>query len=353
MKFPETRLKKLQVDFPFMVAPMVGLSHVAFRELIRAYTPVEVTPLIFTEMLSSRRLPSERIERAENLFVAENERGLIPQLLGNEERFIAPSVEKLMELNPWGIDINMGCPKKKNLSHNWGVLLLGDKDYAAEVVRVTKRHSPRPVSVKLRAGLGDSIDVDYLDSFTKALEEAGADWLTIHCRSSHQKHHGKANWDVLTELSQRRKIPVVANGDVQTAQDAVRLIRDFGVDGAMVARAATARPWILWQIAQELGYSESARSRALEKPPMTPEEEGQEYFQAVLRFAFLLKKYFGPSEGSLQKLKFYIGVSSPWLPFGHHFWKLIHASREFDQAVERIEQYAVENPQPLRARVSH
>ncbi|MFM8269535.1 MAG: tRNA-dihydrouridine synthase family protein [Pseudomonadota bacterium] len=353
MRVPETRLKSLHVDFPFMVAPMVGLSHVAFRELIRAYTPEDITPLIFTEMLSSRRLPSERLEKAENLFVAENERGLIPQILGNEERFIAPSLEKLMELNPWGIDINMGCPKKKSLSHNWGVLLLGDKNYAAEVVRVTKKYSPRPVSVKLRAGLGDSIDFDYLDSFTQSLEDAGADWLTVHCRSSNQKHRGRADWDVLGRLSQKRKIPVVANGDIQTAEDALRLISDLGVDGAMVARAATARPWILWQIAKALGHTGAARGRALENPPMTLEEEGREYFQAVLRFAFLLEKYFGPNEASLQRLKFYIGVSSPWLPFGHHFWKLIHASREFKQAVERIEQYAIENPQPLRERVSH
>ncbi|NBT58609.1 tRNA-dihydrouridine synthase family protein [bacterium] len=353
MIFPETRLKRLGVDFPFMVAPMVGLSHVAFRELIRAYTPEDITPLIFTEMLSSRRLPSERLEKAENLYVAENERGLVPQILGNEERFIAPSLEKLMELRPWGIDINMGCPKKKTLSHNWGVLLLGDRNYAAEVVRITKKHSSRPVSVKLRAGLGESIDLDYLDGFTEALEGAGADWLTIHCRSSQQKHRGRADWEVVSKLSKKRTIPLVANGDVQTANDAVQLIRDYGVDGAMVARAATARPWILWQIAKAFGHPTTARARALDQPPTTPEEEGKEYFQAVLRFAFLLEKYFGPSKASLQRLKFYIGVSSPWLPFGHHFWKLIHACSEFNQAVERIEHYVHENAQPLRERVSH
>lgn len=350
--FP-TRLQKLRLDFPFMVAPMVGLSHVAFRELIRAYTPEEVQPLIFTEMLSSRRLPSERLERAENLFIAPNESHLVPQLLGNEERFIAPSLEKLIELRPWGIDINMGCPKKKTLSHNWGVLLLGDRDYAAEVVRITKRHSPFPVSVKLRAGLGENIDLEYLDGFTRALEEAGADWLTIHCRPSKQKHHGKADWGVLKKISEKRNIPVVANGDVQTADDALNLIENYQVDGAMVARAATARPWILWQIAYRLGCKSPARGRALNKPPLTPEEEGREYFQAVMRFGFLLEQYFGPTAASLQRLKFYIGVSSPWLPFGHHFWKHIYSSSEFEQAKDRIEAYAEQNPQELRLRVSH
>lgn len=353
MKVPQSKLNPLGVDFPFMVAPMVGLSHVAFRELIRSYTPADLCPLIFTEMLSSRRLPSERLEVAENLFVSENEQGLIPQILGNEERFIAPSVAKLEELRPWGIDINMGCPKKKNLTHNWGVLLLGDKNYAAEVVRITKKHSSVPVSVKLRAGTGGNIDLNYLDEFTQALEEAGADWLTIHCRPREQKHHGKANWDILTLIAQKRKIPVVANGDVQTADDALTLMERFQVDGAMVARAATARPWILWQIAYQLGNRSSARGRSLEKPPLTPEEEGKEYFHATLRFGFLLQKYFGKTPASLQRLKFYIGVSSPWLPFGHHFWKTIHALSDFDQAMERIETYAEQNPQALRARVNH
>lgn len=348
-----TRLKKLKVDFPFMVAPMVGLSHVAFRELVRSYTPVEIQPLLFTEMLSSRRLPSERLERAENLFVSENEQGLIPQILGNEERFIAPSIEKLLALTPWGIDINMGCPKKKTLSHNWGVLLLGDQKYAAEVVRITKKYCPLPVSVKLRAGLGDTIDFKYLDSFTQALEEAGTDWITVHCRSSKQKHRGKADWGVIQELASRRKIPVVANGDIQTADDAVALVQELGTDGAMVARAATARPWILWQIAEALGVNTPARARALPRAPSTPEEEGKEYFLAVLRFAFLLEKYFGRTAESLQRLKFYIGVSSPWLPYGHHFWKTIYSSRDMAEAVERIESYSVQNPQPLRSRVSH
>lgn len=353
MNLPVTRLKRFHVDFPYLIAPMVGLSHVAFRELIRAYTPQEMMPLIFTEMLSSRRLPSERLGQAENLFVSENEQGLIPQILGNEERFIQPSLEKLLELRPWGIDINMGCPKKKNLTHNWGVLLLGDKDYAAEVVRITKKHSSVPVSVKLRAGLGENIDTDYLDRFTEALEDAGADWLTVHCRSSEQKHHGKANWNVLSQLTKKRSIPVVANGDIQTAEDAVSLIEDFGVDGAMVARAATARPWILWQIAFKYGSKSIARGRALPKPPLTPEEEGAEYFVALKRFAFLLQRYFGETQASLQRLKFYIGVSSPWLPFGHHFWKTVYSSSHFQEALERIDKYAEENPQPLRQRVSH
>lgn len=353
LKALPTRLNRFGVDFPFLIAPMVGLSHVAFRELIRSYTPLEFTPLVFTEMLSSRRLPSERLHLAENLFVAENEQGLIPQLLGNEERFIAPSIEKLQDLNPWGIDINMGCPKKKNLSHNWGVLLLGDKKYAGGVVKITKKHSRVPVSAKLRAGLGETTDFSFLDDFTKELEDNGVDWMTIHCRARGQKHHGKADWEIVKKLAQKRKVPIVANGDIQTAQDAIQLVIEGGVDGAMIARAATARPWILWQIAEDLGFQGAARGRGLKRAPRGPQEEGQEYFVALSRFAFLIKKFFGETPESLQRLKFYIGVSAPWLTFGHHFWKTLYSVPDFSCAEKKIQDYASQYQCEMTERVSH
>ena len=98
---------------------MVGLTHVAFRQLIRSYVPSGLEVLLFTEMLSSRRLPSERLDDVESLKCAPNETNLIPQLLGNEEKFIEPSIKRLMAKSPWGIDINMGCPTSHTLKHNW------------------------------------------------------------------------------------------------------------------------------------------------------------------------------------------------------------------------------------------
>src|SRR5206468_3231088 len=101
---------------------------------------------------STRRIPNERLATTNELRSAPGERFFVPQLLGNEERFIAPSINRLMQLNPWGFDINMGCPVSHSLKHNWGVRLMGDIPYAASVVRMVKRHSPLPVSVKLRGG---------------------------------------------------------------------------------------------------------------------------------------------------------------------------------------------------------
>jgi tRNA-dihydrouridine synthase B len=347
----ETRLKRFDITFPFMVGPMVGLSHVVFRELIRQYTPEGVDVLRFTEMLSTRRIPSEHLDSCDQLRHAPGEGYFIPQLLGNEEKFIAPSILKLLPAHPWGFDINMGCPMSQSLRHNWGVRLMGDKHYAAEVVRITKRHSPRPVSVKLRAGNAERIDLDYLFEFTKALEEAGADWITIHSRPRAQRHQGYADWDAVARVASERSIPVVANGDIQTADDAVSLIRDYRVDGAMLARAAAARPWLIWQIAQKIGILTSPPGREGEAPPDSPEGEGREYFRACHGFINLLETYYGDTPLALRKLVFFLGIGSKWYLFGHDFLRNARRAKNLVEARQIIGDYQAKHVFPSRQRI--
>jgi len=341
------RMSRLGVSFPFMIAPMVGLSHVAFRDLIRTYVPESLSPLLFTEMLSTLRLPYEDLHDLPGPLTSTGENYFVPQLLGNEENYIAESIERLLPFHPWGFDINMGCPASHQLKHNWGVRLLGDMDYAAKVVAFTKKHSPKPVSVKLRAATGHQIDLGYLLNFTSRMEEAGADWLTLHCRTQNQGHHGYAHWDIVSEVAKARTIPVVANGDVHTWEDALSLIKTFDVDGAMIARATTARPWILWQIAKKLGIQDKPTSRWESEPPWTPEEEGREYFRALLRFTCLLENYFGDSPFALKKLHFFVAQGSRWLLFGHPFFHLLKRCENLVQARDFINDYSELHPQPM------
>jgi tRNA-dihydrouridine synthase B len=349
-------MRRLDVNFPFMIAPMVGISHVAFRELMRAYTPASVDAIRFTEMLSTRKLPSERLHLTRELRVSEGERFFVPQLLGNEEHFIGPSIKKLAVLSPWGFDINMGCPQSHVLRHNWGVRLMGDAAYAADVVRMAKRHTDRPVSVKLRGGADKDVDKKYLLDFTAALEHAGADWLTIHARPRAAKHEGPANWDVVGEVALARKIPVVANGDIQTAADAIKIVKDYGCAGAMIARAATARPWILWQIAEDLGIEGSPAGREGERAPRTPAEEGREYHLAFLKLIDLVERYFGEGDGveeyGIQKLRFYAATGSKWFMFGHSFWKVTMKAKTFDQMRAGVAEYSERFPQDMYQRIN-
>lgn len=349
---PQTRLGALGLEFPFMVAPMVGLTNVAFRELIRSYTPVGLKPLTFTEMLSTRRLPDEKLSTTNELKTAPDEEYFVPQLLGNEEAYIAPSVVKLMSVKPWGFDINMGCPVSHTLRHNWGVRLMGDKDYAAKVVEWTKKSSDRPVSVKLRGGNGDNESLDHLLQFTEALERAGADWITVHPRPRAQQHKGTANWDLVREVSRARKIPVVANGDIQTAGDALRLINEFSADGAMIARAATARPWIMWQIAQTVGLTESPLGRNFNECPWTNEEEGREYIRACLELLSLMQTYFPQEDYILEKFRFFAATGSRWYQFGHSFWKMTTKAKSCSELRASIEDFGerFENPSYTRVK---
>jgi tRNA-dihydrouridine synthase B len=335
-----------------MIAPMVGISHVAFRELIRSYTPVGVRPLIFTEMLSTRRLPSERLDSVNELRTALGEDPFVPQLLGNEECFIRPSIEKLETVAPWGFDINMGCPADHVLKHNWGVRLLGDKNYAAEVVRITKRCTTKPVSVKLRGGAEASLDAAWLCDFTAALEDAGVDWLTIHARPKAKGHSGEANWQLVSQVAAARKIPVVANGDVQTADDVMRLIDpEFGVDGVMIARAATARPWILWQVAERLGFDASPPGRAGERAPQTRDEEAREYLKACLKFISIMRVWFDSDEYIRRKFSFFAATGARWFPFGHAFWGLTTKAKTVDHLVELIGGWQEKPQMPVYGRI--
>ncbi|UXR65007.1 tRNA-dihydrouridine synthase family protein [Bdellovibrio bacteriovorus] len=140
-----------KVNFPLCLAPMVGLTHVALREVMREYLPSDAYTIWPTEMLNSRRVPGENLETTPETMRSPDENGLVPQILGNEEGPIAESVKRLIEWGAEAIDINMGCPVQKALKHNYGVALMGDPTYAAEVVRMTVKNSTVPVSVKLRA----------------------------------------------------------------------------------------------------------------------------------------------------------------------------------------------------------
>ncbi len=343
------RMQKLGVDFPFMIAPMVGLSHVGFRSLIREYTPAPIQALRFTEMLSTRKLPSEKLLETNELRVSPGETFFIPQLLGNEEKFIGPSIKKLLPLNPWGFDINMGCPQSHILRHNWGVRLMGDRQYAADVVQMVKRHTSLPVSVKLRGGADTDVNLSYLIEFTKALEDAGVDWLTIHPRPRAAKHEGSANWQVVSEVAKERSIPVIANGDIQTADDAIHVVQDLNCSGAMIARAATARPWILWQIAEKLGLcSKTENGRTL---PETPEEEANEYYRAVVRHIEILNHYFGDNEYSLQKARFFIATGSKWFLFGHSFWRISMKAKSLKEMAPAIQEYADKHQNKMYSRI--
>ena len=330
---------------------MVGLSHVALRSVVREYMPAGAIAPWPTEMLNSRRVPIEKFDLVPEVLRDPSETHLVPQILGNEEEPIRLSVKRLEhEWGASGIDINMGCPVKKALSHNYGVSLMGDADYAAEVVRMTVRHTNLPVSVKLRAGpknpakvsrefpaagaaapliggeeslKAEVAGIDFLLRFADGLVGAGAESLTLHPRTAEQKRRGLADWDQIRILRENVPVAVVGNGDIQTADDVFRMLEQTGCDAVMVGRALTARPWLLWQVGSRLGWPDPV-GREGEKPPSTREEEGREFGRVALKLIDRIAFYHPPIDKAhwsdellLRKTRFFLKNAAPWLEFGH------------------------------------
>lgn len=334
-----------QVNFPVCLAPMVGLTHVAFRRLLREYLPEGAVTIWPTEMLNSRRIPGENLATTPETLRTSDETHLVPQILGNEEIPIAQSVVRLeKEWGASGIDINMGCPVKKALSHNYGVALMGDPDYAAEVVRITTRNTSLPVSVKLRAGHQN--DHEYLIRFVRGLEEAGASWICLHPRTTEMKRRGNADWSQIRMVREKVAIPVIGNGDIQVAEDALNLRAETGCDMAMVGRALTARPWLLWQVGEALDFPPPPGRTG--RAPRTREEEGAEYGRALMRLADLMSEHFR-EDLALRKFRFFVRTGGPWLMFGHDLYaKSTKAKTMLEVKAALVQFFAA--PQPMTPR---
>jgi tRNA-dihydrouridine synthase B len=321
-----------QVNFPVCLAPMVGLSHVALRRLLRDYLPPGAVTLWPTEMLNSRKLPNEPVGQTPETKRLENEQLLVPQILGNNEEAISKSVKILQDWGADGIDINMGCPVQKALKHNYGVALMGDADYAARVVDMTVRNTRLPVSVKLRVS-GPEQGQDYFFKFVKGLESSGAAWLTLHPRTGEQKHRGQADWSQIKALKQSTSLPIVGNGDIQTWQDVFSMKESTGCDLVMSGRALAARPWMLWQVGERLGWDPPVGMSG--RAPQTPEEEGQEYGRAVIKMIDYCEQAFTP-DLALRKFKFYLKTTHVWLDFGHALCSLASGCQDISTLREKI-----------------
>lgn len=234
-----------------MLAPMAGVTDAAFRAVCRGYG----CPMAVTEMVSAKGyLLSPKGNRAlrELLYTQEDERNTVAlQLFGHEPEVMARAAEELTRSGRYAmLDINMGCPVPKVVGSGEGSALLKDPVAAAELAAAVVRASHVPVSVKMRLGFEAGSEAYLL--LGTLLEESGVSLLTLHARTRSQYYEGRADWPAIARLKQRVSIPVIGNGDVCSAEDALRMLEETRCDGVAVARAAQGAPWIFEQIARAM-----------------------------------------------------------------------------------------------------
>ena len=230
-----------------MLAPMAGVTDMPFRVLCREMG----CAMAVSEMVSAKGyLLAPRDSRAarELLSVAPQEEGAVAlQLFGHEGDIMARAAEELTRTGRYALlDINMGCPVPKIVGNGEGSALMREPVHAAEIVRDVVQASHVPVTVKMRLGFEPGSETYLL--LGQLVEESGAAMITLHARTRSQYYEGHADWSAIKKLKERVSIPVVGNGDVTSAQDALRMLEETGCAGVAVGRAAQGNPWIFAQI---------------------------------------------------------------------------------------------------------
>lgn len=228
------------------LAPLAGVTDWPFRLLCFE----QGCDCAYTEMVSAMGYlyaPKDQPATACLLERHPDEPRLILQLFGKEPDIMARAAEELSSTGRYeGIDINMGCPAPKIACAGEGSGLLRTPDLAESIMREVVKASHLPVSVKLRLGWDESC-INVLDMARRA-EDAGVSEITVHGRTRQQQYAGEANWDYIAQVKQAVKIPVLGNGDIFTAEDGMRRLKETGVDGLMIARGAMGNPWLFSQL---------------------------------------------------------------------------------------------------------
>lgn len=219
-----------------VLAPMSGVTDMPFRELAWRFG----AGLVVTEMVASRELVNDTAESWSRLSAA-GFRPHMVQLAGREAHWMAEAAKIAADHGADIIDINMGCPAKKVIGGYSGSALMRDPDHALGLIEATVKAVDIPVTLKMRLGW-DENSINAPDIARRA-EAVGIQLVTIHGRTRMQFYEGRADWDAIRAVREAVTIPLVANGDVETAADAQEILRRSGADAVMIGRGCQGRPW--------------------------------------------------------------------------------------------------------------
>lgn len=277
---PGLKIGNVELENDLVLGPMAGVTDLPFRLLCKE----QGAGLLCMEMVSAKGIMYNNKNTRFLLTIDEREHPVSLQLFGSDADIISEQAKRIEELPFDILDINMGCPVPKVVNNGDGSALMKNPVLAGEIIEKTAKAIQKPVTVKIRKGF----DEDHINAVELAhiAEESGAAAVAVHGRTREQYYSGQADWEIIRKVKEAVRIPVIGNGDVRSPEDAIRMRKETGCDGIMIARGAQGNPWIFQQI---LHYEKTGE--------YLPKPEPEEVVAVILRHAKMQMEFKGEYTG--------------------------------------------------------
>ena len=313
------KIGNVELANPYILAPMAGVTDLPFRLLCKE----QGAGLLCMEMISAKAIQYNNKNTRALLEIHPGEEPVSLQLFGSEPDVISEIAKRIEELPFAILDINMGCPVPKIVRNGEGSALMNQPKLVHEIVSKTVKAIRKPVTVKIRKGFNDE-SINAVE-IAKIIEDAGAAAVAVHGRTREQYYSGKADWDIIRQVKEAVKIPVIGNGDVVSGESALAMMCETGCDGVMIGRGAQGNPWI---------FSELVEYEKTGVMPQRPSNE--ELKEMMLRHARLQIQYKGEYLG-IREMRKHVSWYTTGLKNSAKLRGEINAVESYEELVELLE----------------
>lgn len=307
------------LDNRLILAPMAGVTDQPYRLICRE----QGCALVVTEMVSAKAILYRNKNTNALLAVSEKERPAAVQLFGSDPEILGRIAAQVEEGPCDMIDLNLGCPVPKIVNNGEGSALMKDLKKAEKIFASVVKHTKKPVTVKFRKGFND-FQVNAVE-LARIAEGCGVSAVAVHGRTREQYYSGKADWEIIRQVKEAVRIPVIGNGDVFAPQDVKRMLEETGCDGVMIGRGAKGNPWIF---SQSLHYLKTGQ--------VPPKPGIKEIREMILRHGKLLAEFKG-ERTAMQEMRKHIAWYTAGLPHSSALRNEINQIDHLDGMLELLE----------------